>query len=249
MVNGSYSMVMTLAELKVYAATFGVVNPDGHKGRKETWIAAIIAAGGHKRKSPKAHTHDSRATLVWRHKWRVRDPLYEIGNKSPEGRAAAQDIAVELGAGAGGEGGAGGGAGAEELELLEEREAKVAAEARAVASEARAVAAEASVLAHTRRCKQIYVKLVQEREAKVAAEARADAAEAINRDLLEQIGEGKGGGEERYKKDNEKDGDVASSLAAGFAQLDALNGLGGGDTPTAGNLWQYNTPEDYGEEY
>ena len=127
---------MSLADLKMEAATLGISRPDGHKGLKATWIAAIKAAAAATKSSP-----DKKKLQV----------LGDIGNKMQ----------------------------AEELEVLlrEEREARVAAEARAVTAEARAVAAEASVS--------------EEREARIAAEARADAMEIINRDLLEQSGEGK----------------------------------------------------------
>ena len=127
--------LMSLTKLKMEAATLGISRPDGHKGLKATWIAAIQAAAAAK-SSP-----DKKKLQV----------LGDIGNKMQ----------------------------AEELEVLlrDEREARVEMEARAVTAEARAVAAEASVS--------------EEREARIAAEARADAMEIINRDLLEQSGEGK----------------------------------------------------------
>ena len=70
-------------------------------------------------------------------------------------------------------------------------------------------------------------------------------AETIGKELKEELEEGQEKKDDDKKdgdkKDGETDGDVASSLAAGFAQLDALNGLGGdsgggGTTPMVGNL-------------
>ena len=61
-------------------------------------------------------------------------------------------------------------------------------------------------------------------------------AETIGKELKEELEEGQEKKDDDEKEDKEKSGDVASSLAAGFAQLDALNGLGGGGTPVVGNL-------------